>query len=343
MTISLKFNKSLASHHFPRMTFRKGKRLLWNPLSKKALKIRPEERVRLQYIDYLVLQKLFRSSRISTETPVPSRYSSGRTDILCYDSDFNPLLLIECKAEKVKPGPKAATQSATYNRFIKAPYILLTNGVQDALFHVESSLRPLHLKEYPSFFRSDTSCFNSTPEYWKERGFLHQNMTTEKLSTHALRLAQLFHSGTHPKSYIRIVFPTDNMALSHYYTLLTAPAHPDTLIAVGFKALDPSSSILSVIYNQKGSNTACLRIYVNDQGVFYSAELYLAQKQNLTEPDISDMVNIWNQIPDALKPYALKADAHAPDITDMSLQSQLFLNQLCKYLERILFKYQPSV
>jgi hypothetical protein len=118
--------------------FRDGQKLLFNPVQKSALVDRPEERVRLRMIEFLVREAGFSLNRMSTEIGIKSftADSSLRTDILCFDELHRPLLLVECKSESVKLDEKAAIQIARYNRTVKAPYILLSNGLRDVLFAV---------------------------------------------------------------------------------------------------------------------------------------------------------------------------------------------------------------
>lgn len=54
---------------------------------------------------------------------------SKRTDILVYDRHTSPWLLTECKSFKVAITQASLDQIATYNRTIKAPYMVLTNGL----------------------------------------------------------------------------------------------------------------------------------------------------------------------------------------------------------------------
>lgn len=124
--------------HFPMVRFRDGQKLLFNPIQKSVVADRPEERVRLRMIEFLVREAGFSFNRMSTEIGIKSftTDTSLRTDILCFDKLHRPLLLVECKSESVKLDEKAAIQIARYNRTVKAPYILLTNGHRDILFAV---------------------------------------------------------------------------------------------------------------------------------------------------------------------------------------------------------------
>ena len=90
-------------------------------------------------IEYLVREAGFSANRMSTEPPVPMQSTdhAGR-QTFCVSMNFTGrCLLVECKAESVKLTEQTAVQAARYNRQIRAPYILLTNGVRDLLFAMQ--------------------------------------------------------------------------------------------------------------------------------------------------------------------------------------------------------------
>lgn len=314
------------------MVIRDGERMLWNPLKKQPYRFRPEERVRLQFLDYLMLQSDIPASRIAVESPIPSRFSRGRTDLLCYDRQFQPWLLIECKAEKVKLGPNTATQSATYNRFIKAPFIMLTNGVQDALFQVTSSLQPLDYNAFPSEFRHDSPFINKNPDYWKERGFLPVNMPDPVASPLADRLSLLFHTSSETQSYLSLTFPSDHMPLSHYYLLLPAPKNTDVLLAVTIFALNPDEAVICAIANRNNRNTACLRLFISAEGKAYSPQLFLTGNADIVTPDTSKLESIW-LVPEGPPENMVSSSAHDPH---GDTQTPVFLDELAGILAELL-------
>lgn len=52
-----------------------------------------------------------------------------RSDILIYDLGGNPALLVECKSYKMQNlGEDVFLQAATYNRELKAAWLVITNG-----------------------------------------------------------------------------------------------------------------------------------------------------------------------------------------------------------------------
>lgn len=282
--------------------------MLWNPAKKQPLHFRPEERVRLRIMDFLILECNIPAGRIAVESPVPGRFSGGRTDLLCYDGQFQPWLLVECKAENITLSSKTATQSATYNRFVKAPYILLTNGLQDALFEVSGTLHALDPANFPDPLQPEKENYsNNTPEYWTERGFLPSGMRSHISLSCAKRLSCLFHEGSETRSFISLSFPADGMDLSHYYLILPSIRQKNTLIAFTVLALGPSEAVICAIKNQNKRNTACFRVRLSTSGELSSPEIIEAGNTGITTPDITGLEDIWTGrggIPESGQPDA---------------------------------------
>jgi hypothetical protein len=162
---------SLITPHFPQVRFEPEDRKWFNPVMRTRAVDRPEERVRLRMIEFLVREAGFSTGRITTELPIASRRNSGpiRADILCFDELLRPLLLIECKSERVRLDESAAMQAARYNLSVKAPYIMLTNGVHDYLFSVQEDGGTRFSGHFGSVFPLNPEPVRSL-SYWRERG-----------------------------------------------------------------------------------------------------------------------------------------------------------------------------
>ena len=50
---------------------------------------------------------------------------------------MTPIMLIECKAETVPLTQKTLDQAATYNRQLHVPYLILHNGPQTIIAHID--------------------------------------------------------------------------------------------------------------------------------------------------------------------------------------------------------------
>lgn len=161
----------LIARHFPIVRFEDGEKRWFNPVSKTRVADRPEERVRLRMVEYLVREAGFSLNHITTEMPVKiSRDQHAlRADILCFDDLLRPLLLVECKSETVPINEKTAQQSAGYNRNIGAPHVLLTNGIRDVLYSLRENAPPLVHRDIEERFPRMVEP-PRTIAYWQERG-----------------------------------------------------------------------------------------------------------------------------------------------------------------------------
>ncbi len=52
-----------------------------------------------------------------------------RTDIVVYDRNGKPFLIVECKATNIPINQKVFNQVAMYNKVHQAPYVCVTNGL----------------------------------------------------------------------------------------------------------------------------------------------------------------------------------------------------------------------
>ncbi len=245
---------SKALSHFPQFRFREGQKRLWNPILKKTFANLPEERVRLALIDYLTLEAGQSSSRISFESPVKlvGDKSSSRTDIICYGSDFEPLLLVECKAPEIKLDEKAAVQIARYNQKVGAPYLLVSNGVLDFWFKVEGE-EVLYQDEIPDLFQPQKEAVKKF-SYWEDRGFLGEELSPEAKAYALESVVDLFEAPYQPIKYLSFDDYSPEFSLGHYYRIFGL--EKNVKLGLSISANPFGGTRLNAILNQKGSNVA---------------------------------------------------------------------------------------
>jgi predicted type IV restriction endonuclease len=99
-----------------------------DPIRNKLLVLTPEEMVRQLMIQYLLHEKAVNPSRIAIEKAVTVNRMPRRFDMLIYDMNVHPWMLIECKAPSVELTQEVFNQAAAYNLPLKVPYLLITNG-----------------------------------------------------------------------------------------------------------------------------------------------------------------------------------------------------------------------
>jgi len=107
-----------------------GSLFIFDSFRKKQVLLTPEEWVRQNILRYLTEEKKFPASLISLEAGIQVYRKPGRYDALVYNRSGMPSVLIECKAPPVAIGQETFDQVAAYNRTVKAPYLLITNGIK---------------------------------------------------------------------------------------------------------------------------------------------------------------------------------------------------------------------
>lgn len=91
---------------------------------------KPEEDVRKFIIDYLVENYNYNKSLFRIERKIENINQQFRPDVVIYNSDCTPFMVIECKANNVKISQDHVFQIINYNNFLNSKYILITNGVK---------------------------------------------------------------------------------------------------------------------------------------------------------------------------------------------------------------------
>lgn len=113
-----------------KMKTEQGSRQIFDPVRKKMVKLDPEEWVRQNLIKFLNKDKNYPISLMAVEKGLTVNKLSKRFDILCYNNDSKPLLLVECKAPSVKISQSAFDQISIYNLQFKVPFLLVSNGLE---------------------------------------------------------------------------------------------------------------------------------------------------------------------------------------------------------------------
>ena len=125
----------------PRLVLRKNEESViqvQDPLRKKWLVLSPEEWVRQHVVHWLLYHTGYPSALLSLERGVKGRLS-GRTDVLGFDRNASPLLLVECKSAEVEISSETALQAMNYNSTLKARFIWLSNGRNHKVLELDPS------------------------------------------------------------------------------------------------------------------------------------------------------------------------------------------------------------
>lgn len=288
--------QSIATHHFPQVVIEGTGKWLFNPVLKKRFANRPEERVRLRWIEYLLHQTDWKRSRIGFETPVQLRQEKNkvRTDLILYSDQMKPYILIECKSEKVSLTPKVAEQAARYNATIGAEHIVLTNGVDDYWF----SQNKQDAVEQPGFLKETEgiSHLRQNPEYWIKRGFC-SGSSNKQVQKWVQKVLLLFFDEeiTWETRYLPFGESLVELPMDHYYRV--ADIDKETKVALGFIGARHSSSCIVGVLNKKGINAGVVIIDIDllMNGMAEPIEIFKTgenDKVNMTDIQKSEFLNI---------------------------------------------------
>jgi hypothetical protein len=102
-----------------------------DPIRKSWIVLQPEEWVRQLIIIYLNEIVGFPLSLIQVEKKLILNGQTRRFDIIVYDREIKPYILVECKAPNISVHQSAFDQVAAYNYAVNAPYLLVTNGLNN--------------------------------------------------------------------------------------------------------------------------------------------------------------------------------------------------------------------
>ncbi len=127
-----------------------GKRYIFDQIRCKWLVLLPEEMVRQLMIVYLIENKLYNRNRIGIEHGFVVNQLYRRYDLLVYDEQVQPFLLIECKAPRIKICQDTIDQAAAYNLQFKAPYLCVTNGIETYCWKLDHETKQFQsLNDFP--------------------------------------------------------------------------------------------------------------------------------------------------------------------------------------------------
>ena len=123
---------------------------IFDTLRKSWLLLTDEEWVRQNFVQYLIQEAKYPSSFIALEKEIILNELKKRFDILVYNKQFQPWMLIECKAREVQLSEDVLQQVLRYNISVPVQYIIITNGVSTIGWKKEGG-GLLLIEEVPEF------------------------------------------------------------------------------------------------------------------------------------------------------------------------------------------------
>ena len=104
------------------------KDMLFDPLRKKWLLLTPEEWVRQNFVQYLIQVKNYPASLIALEKEIWLGELKKRFDILIYNNNHQPWMIVECKSGSIALNDETLQQALRYNISVPVEFLLITNG-----------------------------------------------------------------------------------------------------------------------------------------------------------------------------------------------------------------------
>ncbi len=127
-----------------------GKTKVFDPVRKIYCILTPEEKVRQMTLHYLVEKKNIPAGLIAVEYSIKVNTLSKRCDIVVFNKQAKPMMIVECKAESVPITQKVLDQAIRYYSGLNVDYILLTNGKTMFCYHIDIENKKIEaLNEIP--------------------------------------------------------------------------------------------------------------------------------------------------------------------------------------------------
>ena len=108
--------------------------MVWDPLRKKSVRLTPEEEVRQWFISVLHEGMKVPEHMMMSEVSLSWNGLDYRADLIVYDRQAHPLLVVECKRPEVELTQEVVDQAIRYNNALDVRYIVITNGLKTFMF-----------------------------------------------------------------------------------------------------------------------------------------------------------------------------------------------------------------
>ena len=106
---------------------------IWDPLRKREVALTPEEQVRQWFIGVLHQNMEVPMHMMMSEAGIKLGHKQFRADILVYDRQARPLMVVECKRPEVELTQEVLDQAIRYNMVLNVRYMIITNGTRTCI------------------------------------------------------------------------------------------------------------------------------------------------------------------------------------------------------------------
>lgn len=131
---------------------KEGKKYIFDPIRKNYYVLTPEEWVRQNLVLYLTNEKNYPLNLIRVEQKLEGKGQFFRSDLVVYNRKGIAVMIVECKAEKVKISQDVFEQISKYNLQFKVDYLLVTNGLHNYICKINHSDKTYEfMKDIPDY------------------------------------------------------------------------------------------------------------------------------------------------------------------------------------------------
>lgn len=123
---------------------------VWCVIRKKELLCTPEEWVRQHIIHDLINNQNIPIGLIASEYALNYNGRLKRADIVVFDRNQKPVLIIECKATNIAITEETLFQIAQYNFELKVPMLMMSNGLNHVYCEINQATGAIqYLEDFP--------------------------------------------------------------------------------------------------------------------------------------------------------------------------------------------------
>ena len=137
-----------------RLRDNEGRREVFDIVRCRFVALTPEEWVR-QHVVYWLHEELgYPLELIQVEGAITLNGMTRRCDIVVYDEEVKPFIIVECKNESVALTQRVLDQACRYNLVLHVPFLCLTNGREQIFCQVDFDEKKVKIiPELPNYHK----------------------------------------------------------------------------------------------------------------------------------------------------------------------------------------------
>lgn len=124
---------------------------IFDSIRGKYIRLTPEEWVRQNIVQYFVLFLFYPKGLIAIEKQMKIGNIFKRFDVVIFNPEMKPLVLIECKAPNIDLNQEVFDQIFVYNKTIKSKHLVITNGLKHYCFSNDEYGKIKFLNDFPAY------------------------------------------------------------------------------------------------------------------------------------------------------------------------------------------------